>query len=304
MLGKLLKPFHLLASKPKSEMALHIGLQSICLVETSASGTFSVSYGSLKEEPSHLVLAQLLKSVKKGCRLHLVLNPELYQLVQIDKPTLPESDMQQALPWQVKDLVTVAAEDMVADYIDAPETAGQSAKINVVVASISALKPLVNVIAHAGMELSSIQPEEWLASFLMPPQPHAAMLVIKQPEQEMLIQIVKDGVLYFSRRTRGFSRMQFDNDTQWQNDWLDRLQLELQRSMDYFESQLKQAPVRDIGLLMPNAPQVAEMLNSAGFSRVNTITPASISQHCTDAELLQCWSAIAVLNQSARDNAA
>lgn len=304
MLGKILKPFHLMASKPKSDVAIHIGLQSICLVKSSVASAFTASYESVSEVPPHEALARLLKVVEKGCRVHLVLTPELYQLVQIDKPTLPESDMQQALPWQVKDLVTVAAEDMVADYIDAPGGGGQSAKINVVVASISELKPLINAIAHAGLKLISIQPEEWLASFLIPSQPQATMLVIQQPEQEMLIQIVKDGVLYFSRRTRGFNRMQFDSDTQWQTDWLDRLQLELQRSMDYFESQLKQAPVRDIGLLMPHAQQVAEMLNNAGFSRVNTITPASTNQHCTEAELLQCWSAIAILNQSAKDNAA
>lgn len=304
MLGKLLKQLNLATKRTASEVAIHFSPQSMCLVSTTPNGSFKAKTEAINSHFEPEALTRLVSSVKKGSCVHLVLSPEYYQLVQLDKPALADPEILQALPWQVKDLVSIAPEDMVADYTDVPGTAAQAAKINVVVASISVLKPLVSTIVQAGLKLMSIQPEEWLAAYLQPPQAHAAMLVIQQPEQEVLIQIVKDGVLYFSRRTRGFNRMQFDTDIQLQNDWLDRLQLELQRSMDYFEGQLKQAPVREIGLLMPNAQQLSQLLSNAGFSRVSTLTPAITQNGCSESELLHCWPAIAVLNQPARDNAA
>lgn len=304
MFGKLLKPLNLTTNKPASEVAIHLCSQSVCLVAVSAEGTYRPKIETITPQEGPEAMARLLVDLKKGSRVHLVLSPEFYQLVQLDKPTLSDAELLQALPWQVKDLVSIAPEDMVADYTDVPGTTAQAAKINVVVASISLLKPLVNAITQAGLKLLSIQPEEWLAAYLQPPQAHASLLVVQQPEQEILIQIIKDGVLYFSRRTRGFNRMQLGSDVQLQNDWLDRLQLELQRSMDYFEGQLKQAPVREVGLLMPNAQKLRELLSSAGFSRVNTLAPALTQNGCTETELLRCWPAIAVLNQPAQDNAA
>ena len=304
MLGKLLKQLNLTAGKTASEVAIHINPESVSLVRVLPDGTYQAQTESINVHNEPEALTKLVSAVKKGSRVHLALSPEYYQLVQLDKPAVAEAEILQALPWQVKDLVSIAPEDMVADYTDVPGTAAQTAKINVVVASISVLKPLVSKLVQAGLKLMSIQPEEWLAAYLQPAQAHAAMLVIQQPGQEVLIQIIKDGVLYFSRRTRGFNRMQFDTEIQLQNDWMDRLQLELQRSMDYFEGQLKQAPVREIGLLMPNAQQLSQLLSNAGFSRVSTLTPAITQNGCSESELLRCWPAIALLNQPARDNAA
>lgn len=66
------------------------------------------------------------------------------------------------------------------------------------------------------------------------------MLVMHQPGQDLLIQIVRKGVIYFSRRARGFNRLSDITADELQYDVINNLLLELQRSMDYFESQLKQ----------------------------------------------------------------
>lgn len=295
MLRKILHRFsHISASKPQS-LALYVGSSVLSLAETSNTKiehSVSVSYGPGKLPAE---LSRILSAVSSGSQLRIVLAPDFYQLVQLDKPVLADTEMLQALPWQVKDLVTIAPEDMVADYIDLPAASGAQSKINVVAASFSWLQPLVQQVTQAGIEVVSIEPEEWLASRLIAPTSQATMLVIHQPAQEVLIQIVRNGVLYFSRRTRGFSSLDQKASAGFNDGTLDRLQLELQRSLDYFESQLKQAPVRDIRLLMTEAPLMCELLAQSGFSRVEPLTEAMPDSALTTEQLLQCWPAAAAL---------
>lgn len=304
MLGKIIKSLRQLTSKTSPLLAIHLGRSSLSLLEVKQGEITPGAVVDYRDENWQPALTQLLADAQTGTRLHIVLAAEFYQIVQLDKPALAETEILQALPWQVKDLVTVAPDDMITDYIDLPGFGAQQAKINVVVVRQSWLKQLTQFIQHKGLQIVSIQPEEWLALHLLPASSHATMLVIQQPEQDVLIQIVRDGMLYFSRRTRGFSRLQVTTLGESQTDALDRLQLELQRSMDYFESQLKQAPVRNIRLLMPNAEPICTLLMQNGFSRVEVLPPLGKGAGLTAAQWLIYWPALAVLQPGLPESAA
>jgi MSHA biogenesis protein MshI len=118
------------------------------------------------------------------------------------------------------------------------------------------------------------------------------MLIIHQPGQEVLLQIVQGGQLYFSRRTRGLNNLHLLNAQDSRSDMLERLLLELQRSMDYFESQLKQAPVRDIRILAQQPDLLCKLLTENGFVRVEPLAPPLQLGAYSD-EFVQCWPAIA-----------
>lgn len=285
-------------------MALHLSNTTFSLVEIKDNRIQHRQSANYAADGWQKPLRTMLSEMASGSQLHLVLSPDFYQLVQLDKPELSASEMLQALPWQVKDLVSISPEDIIADYIDLPGHATQQPKINVVVARLSWLKQLVQEIQHAGVHILSIQPEEWLAVKLIKPAAHATMLVIHQPEQEVLIQIVRDGLLYFSRRTRGFGQLHLSSEAELRAGVLDRLQLELQRSMDYFESQLKQAPVRDIRVLLHQADVVSDVLSASGFSRVETLTVQTVAQTLNTPQLISCWPAVAVLSAEATEPAA
>lgn len=293
MLRKIIKRLRPAAGNSDTVVAIHLATASIRLVilqgtELKQSQTFSY-----KADNWQASLQVALRSVPASCALHLVLSAERYQLVQLDKPALAEQELLQALPWQIKDLVTIAPEDMVLDYIDLPGSNTQQAKINVVVCSYAWLKQLTAVVDAAGLSVSSIQPEEWLLSHILPVSAQATMLVVHQPEQEMLIQIIRDGQLYFSRRTRGFSHLHLNAEAELREGTLERLLLELQRSMDYFESQLKQAPVRDIRVLMSQTELICELFGQSGFSRVEPLSSVKAVTAISQDELLHNWPALA-----------
>ncbi|MGP9803156.1 hypothetical protein [Rheinheimera sp. NSM] len=304
MLRKIIKRLNQIAPGEQPLFAVHLCSSSLTLVqlkETRIKLCKTINFSVGNWQPA---LLEALAVAPAHSRLHIILAADFYQLVQLDKPAVAAEEMLQALPWQVKDLVSIAPEDIVADYIDLPGNNTAQAKINVVVASLAWLKQLVNTVNNAGPAIVSIQPEEWLATELLPLSTQACMLVVHQPEQEVLIQIVRDGLLYFSRRTRGFSKLHLNSEADLRNGTLDRLQLELQRSMDYFESQLKQPPVRDIRLLM-TAPQVmAELLNQSGFNRVEPLQPLPLAATLNDNELLRCWPAVAAVSAQIKGPAA
>ena len=203
---------------------------------------------------------------------HLVLAAQFYQIVQLDKPQVPETEIRAALKWQVKDLVTFPPADMVLDYFDAPVLANGPKKINVVCARHSVLAEMVAQLSANALKLKTIITEEFAFSCLLPVRDDACLLVCQQPGEEILLLIVKQKQIYFHRRLRGFSQISKRSETELQAGVIDALSLEIQRSTDFFERQLKQAPIKNIHLILP-IPQeafLAEKLDE------NTNVPVSL----------------------------
>ncbi len=181
----------------------------------------------------------------------LVLNESQSQVVQVDKPSLPENEINAALKWQIKDLVSISAENMVLDYYDAPTLFGGKEKINVVCAPLDELKKLVGATEQGKVKVSNITTQEFAFANLLPAQNEAQLLVCQQPNEEIVLLIIKKGQIFFHRRLRGFSQIATKTAEELSFSVIDNLSLEIQRSTDYFERQLKQAPIKGIQVLLP-----------------------------------------------------
>lgn len=116
---------------------------------------------------------------------------------------------------------------------------------------IDELKKIVNAVNQDGCEVTSITIAEFAFANLLPVENDASLLVCQQPNEEIVLLIVKQGKLYFHRRLRGFSQIAQKTEDELTLTAIDSLALEIQRSSDYFERQLKQAPIKDIKVLLP-----------------------------------------------------
>lgn len=182
---------------------------------------------------------------------HIVLNAQQAQIVQVDKPSIPAAEINSALKWQVKDMVSISPENMVLDYFDGPVLAGGKEKINVVCSPLNELKQLISAANAGNMEVASITIAEFAFANLIPMQNDACLLVCQQPNEEVVLLIVKQGKLFFHRRLNGFSQIGNKSEDELAMTVIDSFALEIQRSSDYFERQLKQAPIKDIKVLLP-----------------------------------------------------
>lgn len=243
-------------------------------------------------------LQKILAAQAKAGSVAVVLAPELYQIVPLDKPNLPSSaEIVQALPWLIKDLCTLAPEDMQVDYIDLANTSSAVAKINVVVASRAMLKPLCALLQQAKLTPDSIVPEEWLSLQLVPSAGPTRMILQQQAGHDLILQVVRDGQLCFNRHLRGFSVLPQLPLTQIAAGLFDNLLLEVQRSMDFVEAQLKLPPVREVVLLLahPELPAIAGLFQQAGFNQAQV---AALPAHWSWAAALDVplyWPAIVAM---------
>jgi MSHA biogenesis protein MshI len=209
------------------------------------------------EKANSANFSKALEALHTNCELegsaHLVLNEAQSQVVQVDKPEVPESEINSALKWQIKDLVSISPDNMVLDFYDAPTLAGGKEKINVVCAPLDELKKLVAATEQGDVKVSSITTQEFAFANLLTPQHDANLLVCQQPNEEIVLIIVKQKQIFFQRRLRGFAQIGNKTADELSFSIIDDISLEIQRSTDYFERQLKQAPIKAIKVILPIA---------------------------------------------------
>ncbi|WP_371376611.1 hypothetical protein [Thalassotalea aquiviva] len=192
----------------------------------------------------------------------LVLPSSLYYALQTDKPNVPEDEVAAALKWQIKDIVPIPVEDMVVDYADYPITVAGKAKVNVVCSQLSVLKQVYRSVNKTKAQLKSIISEEIAFANLLEISPTPVLLVYQPLGDEVFLLIVQAGQIYFQRKLRGFSAISQMDETQLEGGICDALSVELQKSMDYFERQLKQQSIQYIRVLLPSEhePLIIEKL--------------------------------------------
>ncbi len=239
-------------SKAKSADLVGVALrqQSISYFVKKPNGNKCESIET-KAHPITKTLQYVVDNKSLSGQCYLVLSNAHSQIVQVEKPSVPDAEMNAALKWQIKDLVSIAPDNMVLDYFDGPTLAGGHEKINVVCAAKNDVIELITTLADDELNLVSITTEEFAFASLLPIQEDAVLLVCQQPNEEVNLLIVKNGQLFFSRRLRGFAQIANKSEDELSMGIIDSLSLEIQRSTDYFERQLKQAPIKAIEILIP-----------------------------------------------------
>ncbi|WP_188696110.1 type IV pilus biogenesis protein PilM [Bowmanella pacifica] len=205
---------------------------------------------------------------------HLVFSTNRYQLLQVDRPPVPELEIVPALSWSVRELLATQ-DEMQVDYFDMPAQPTGTNKINVVAVPKSLVEDVVQGIAKAGLQLATIGIEELSQCDLLEPHQDAQITLLQEPGEAISLNIIKDSKLYFTRRLRGYEQLSSYGLEQIHQGVADSLSLEIQRSMDYFDSQLRQAPVRKLLLCIdtPFMAELAQLLQEATLLDTQIIEP-------------------------------
>ncbi len=176
---------------------------------------------------------------------HVALALGQYRMMQVEKPTVPDEELKQALTWSVAELIPNSGE-LAVDYFDIPIKIGGADKINVVAVPRERLSQWVDTLMGAELKLQSIGVTELVICDLLQSEPEAVITLMQEKGEEMSLSIIKDGKLFFNRQLKGYERLADMTPEEMAFGMFDSLSLEIQRSMDYFESQLKQAPIKRI----------------------------------------------------------
>lgn len=196
--------------------------------------------------------SELHKLVKEldleGEQVSVVLNPRDYNLHLVEAPSVEEHELRAAVRWKIKDLLDMKVEEAAIDVFPVPEDAYRGRKMVYVVAAQNArIRSMVEMVAAAGLELAVIDIPELamnnIVNCMIDDSNGVAFMDLRRTGSTMNISV--DGVLYLTRRIN----TQLEPEVMQSSEWAtlkDRLVLEIQRSLDYYESQMGRPPINRI----------------------------------------------------------
>lgn len=157
---------------------------------------------------------------------------------QIEKPEVDDSELAQALTWRIKDLISYEVDSAVVDVYPMPiSRKNNTQQVSVVSADEKVVANYVQSIRSTGMELIAIDIHDLVTSNL----PAVRQGVEKTPailslgDSGGVLSIFNDTDLYVSRNFKiGLGQLEFASGED--PGVYDNLLLEIQRSMDYYES--------------------------------------------------------------------
>lgn len=241
----------------------------------------------------------------KGASSTLVLPLDQYQVFQMERPEgVEESELADALKWKLKDLLDFSPSEAISDMFPFPKDAGRGRGelVNVVAARKTLVSELVALVLNSGLALERIDIAELalrnLVCRLDDNGRGAALVHLKEGYGQMVI--CRNNTLYLSRRLD--VTLEDLRDAARQESAVQSLALELQRSLDYYESQLGQVPPARIHLVARDSVlPLASMLSSYLAAGIETFDGAALGlQSPLDSRCLPAWSVGLPLPEAAR----
>jgi MSHA biogenesis protein MshI len=204
------------------------------------TGVVEVESASRHEALQELITEHSLK----GAVTNLVLSQDQYQIFQAERPPVEAHELAEAVRWKLGELLDYPANQAVIDTFPFPDdaTRDRGKLINAVCAHQELIGGHVEFIREAGLELNRIDVAELalrnLLAYADPEGRGAALLYLSENHGHMVF--CRGNMIYMARRIE-VSLAQL-RDAASQEQAVQALALEMQRSLDYFESQLRQVP--------------------------------------------------------------
>lgn len=185
------------------------------------------------------------KHYLQGSSCYLVLSSHWYRIHQLDKPSVNEDEILTALQWPLKETLG-SDKEIVYDFVDLPTQVAGNNKVMAVAVAKDEIEKLTQVIFDADLNLQSITIEELATTQLVGDTSEPMITLVQEHGEVVVLNIVKNKQLYFTRRLKGFENIGGFSETELEMGITETLCVQIQRSMDFFESQLRQAPIRQI----------------------------------------------------------
>jgi MSHA biogenesis protein MshI len=176
-----------------------------------------------------------------------------YQMLSVDAPPVPANELKSAVRWRLKDMLDYPVDDATIDVLSVPADKGLAAR-NSTLFAIAARNQLIQKrqaqFDEAKLALQVIDVPDMAQrniSALLEPEGRAVAL-LSVNDDGTLVTVTCGGELYFSRHIDIAAGQLRDADYDAISAFHERITLELQRSMDYFDRQYHSTPLSKLVL--------------------------------------------------------
>lgn len=225
---------------------------------------------SASEADPDKALASLAREYQlAGTPCSAVVEAQAYSLLLIEAPPVPPAELLAAARWRIKDLIDFPPDQAVIDVFDLPsQPPGRPRSVYVVAARTSLVQTYAKSFREAGLKLSIIDiPELVLRNIAaLLPEDSRGLVLLHLAQQGGHIILSRQAELYLARSIEtGTAQLMshvpasqgegFAEPSDDLKQALDNIILEIQRSLDYYESHYAQPPIAHL-IITPTQPQV------------------------------------------------
>ena len=247
-------PWQARSAKPGERIAITLQDGQLDLVASKHGSVLaSRSFASIHLESEMPAFFEAAGLTAPACSL--VLSVGSYQVLLVEAPPVPEAELAAALRWKVKDLLQLPLESALIDGFLLPDDAyrGRQKMAYTVAAEKAPLQLLIDRLGKVGVSVDHVLIPEILAAQLINRALHAEQtdIVLVIGRSKSFLNIFSGGSIYLTRSiTVSEQTLATNNDDELSVQVFEDFLLELQRSRDYFESQIGKGVVGRV-LVLP-----------------------------------------------------
>lgn len=220
--------------------------------------------------PAASVTPPVLEKLRKDARIGsyqftTLLSPGEYQISLVDAPNVPVAELKTAVRWRIKDTLSYHVDDATVDVLQIPSNKSASERpqsLYAVAASNDTIKKCIALFENAKIELDVIDIPEMaqrnVAELFEVNGRGLALLAFD--DNGGLLTFTLDGELYLARRLEVTIGQLQDANEGLRQQAIDRIELEVQRSLDYFGRQFNHIPVSRLLVSAPDQSGLIKML--------------------------------------------
>lgn len=239
-----------------------------CVVRCEYHEMRTVSAASLKK---------MFREANLGrCKCTTLLAPSEYQMLMVEAPTVPSNELKTAVRWKIKDSLNYHVEDATIDVLPIPagKIVSEAAKsIYVIAASNATIKKCVALFDQEKIELEVIDIPELAQRNIAAlfEQGDQALAMLAFDDNGGLMTFTAGGELYLSRLIEISANQLQDANGSLRKQYHERVEFELQRSLDYFDSQFSHMTVNRVLISAPDNAGLVEFLTAAIDAKVEKL---------------------------------
>jgi MSHA biogenesis protein MshI len=221
--------------------------------------------------PAEEVTSATLEKIRKEAQLEngrytTLLASNEYQLMMVEAPSVPVDELKTAIRWKIKDSLNYHIDDATIDVLQIPTNkygADRPQSLYAVAASNETIRKRIALFEKAKFDLTVIDIAETaqrnIAALYETEGRGLALMAFD--DEGGLLTLTCDGELFLARRIDISLGQLMDADESLRQQYQDRVELEVQRSLDYFDRQFHHIPVERMLVSAPESLGLVQMLS-------------------------------------------
>lgn len=211
-----------------------------------------------------------------GRHVTTLLAPGEYQILLVEAPNVPAEELKTAIRWKIKDSLNYRIDDATVDVLQIPAAKSgpeRAQSMYAVAAANGTIQKYMALFGQAKIKLDVIDIPEMAQRNIAAlfEQEDRALALLAFDDNGGLLTFTSGGELYLSRRIEiSAGQLQDANET-LREQCRDRVELELQRSLDYFDRQFNHLSVSRILVSVPDGTGLVEFLAAMMGAKVEKL---------------------------------